>query len=643
MLLKVPSKHKTLDVTNLKSNRNKDVSEKDYFSRDRGKSKECSKIYVENMQDYHTERHNYKSVQREKRKKNKKRLSSRKRHESSKRRLANKRDISLKDKSGGMYTNESQKNCHVISPQLREELESINSNASKNTGYNRHDEKIYSNRYQSESERVYQNDESLGLASPIQKLGQHSNRNKSKKNENPLKISWIPSKGTNSSIPNEGTHSSQIYTFREQNKNEEYFKSYRFDGNNNIDSNDSDFITGYFSPDEHACTSTDKRKEQEVSYERMSKKILVQKNLNLKDSFQKGKMIKVKNEPSISPKNGKSMKIIGKENKNVNTGEMWTTLNVNDSSYNVKNSLVHCEDDKMRRSNPVGWFYKESVNKSSFKTSNSKTTQNDNTISESSNTHLSKSDINFHKSTNSKKRLRSRRKNSKTKLDCKSTREGEERSQNFAIYGSILQNTRNKRKSLSRPEEKESASHYKDKYNRMKRMYEYEKSSKIAEIEQLTNENEVLKNKVEIMKQDHFNEVLKLKQQMEEALEKSQIQIPNSECCLSYFFELENYNLSAIQKLGEIPKCFNCWKSRSQSMMDDRSNADSKIGESTTGSDKLTRMLKNKETNILNLMQELKGFNQANLPTEENTTGDKSESESARHCTTWACRNSEMK
>ena len=78
-------------------------------------------------------------------------------------------------------------------------------------------------------------------------------------------------------------------------------------------------------------------------------------------------------------------------------------------------------------------------------------------------------------------------------------------------------------------------------------------------------------------------------------------------------------------------------------MMDDRSNADSKIGESTTESDKLTRMLKNKETNILNLMQELKGFNQTNLPTEENTTGDKSESESVRHCTTWVCRGQHMK
>lgn len=78
-------------------------------------------------------------------------------------------------------------------------------------------------------------------------------------------------------------------------------------------------------------------------------------------------------------------------------------------------------------------------------------------------------------------------------------------------------------------------------------------------------------------------------------------------------------------------------------MMDDRSNADSKIGESTLESDKLTRILKNKETNILNLMQELKGFNHNNLPTEENTTGDKSESDSVRHCTTCACRNTNMK
>lgn len=63
----------------------------------------------------------------------------------------------------------------------------------------------------------------------------------------------------------------------------------------------------------------------------------------------------------------------------------------------------------------------------------------------------------------------------------------------------------------------------------MKRMYEYEKSSKATEIEQLNIENEALKKKIEVMKQDHFNEVLKLKQQIEEALEKSQIQIPNSD------------------------------------------------------------------------------------------------------------------
>lgn len=48
------------------------------------------------------------------------------------------------------------------------------------------------------------------------------------------------------------------------------------------------------------------------------------------------------------------------------------------------------------------------------------------------------------------KRLRSRRKNSKPKLDCKSSRENEERSEKPGVYGSILQNTRNKRKSSLR-------------------------------------------------------------------------------------------------------------------------------------------------------------------------------------------------
>ena len=37
-------------------------------------------------------------------------------------------------------------------------------------------------------------------------------------------------------------------------------------------------------------------------------------------------------------------------------------------------------------------------------------------------------------------------------------------------YGSILQSTRDKRKSISRPNEKDALSHYKEKYNRVKKM-----------------------------------------------------------------------------------------------------------------------------------------------------------------------------
>ena len=48
------------------------VYERDYFSTER------SKVYTDNIQDYHTERNNYKSVQRKKRKRSKKRLSSKK-------------------------------------------------------------------------------------------------------------------------------------------------------------------------------------------------------------------------------------------------------------------------------------------------------------------------------------------------------------------------------------------------------------------------------------------------------------------------------------------------------------------------------------------------------------------------------------
>ena len=82
----------------------------------------------------------------------------------------------------------------------------------------------------------------------------------------------------------------------------------------------------------------------------------------------------------------------------------------------------------MRRSNPVGGFYKPNDNcATSFHTTNPKNAQNDSTISDNSNQPFSKSDVNFHKNA-SKNRLRSRRKNSKLKQDWNSTRENDEKS-----------------------------------------------------------------------------------------------------------------------------------------------------------------------------------------------------------------------
>lgn len=261
---------------------------------------------------------------------------------------------------------------------------------------------------------------------------------------------------------------------------------------------------------------------------------------------------------------------------------MHTTLNVKDQCYESKTPLAQC-DNIMRRSNPVGGFYKDNENKSSFKgSSNAKTTQNESTISEASNTHFSKSEVNFHKS-NSKKRLKSRRKNSKPKLDCKSTREIEDKTHNLGIYGSILQNTRNKRKSATRPEETDSETNYKEKYNRMKRMYEYEKNNKQSEVHQLMQENSELKKTVAIMKQDHYKELTKLKRDLEEALGK-----------VDYYEDL--------LKNG---------RSRAGSTVDDisRMHTESKTGESTIESDKLANILKCKEDNIRLLMQELKSSN----------------------------------
>lgn len=108
--------------------------------------------------------------------------------------------------------------------------------------------------YQSESERVYRNHDSNSLISP-----NHANTNQSDKArkvskhpENPLKISGLPTKNSCISAVAESTHGSQIYTFREQNKNDEYFKSNKTEKQPDNEMNESDFVTGYFSPDESA-------------------------------------------------------------------------------------------------------------------------------------------------------------------------------------------------------------------------------------------------------------------------------------------------------------------------------------------------------------------------------------------------------
>jgi hypothetical protein len=416
--------------------------------------------------------------------------------------------MSLKEnfKSGYMY-NQNKANSHVISPKLDDELDNIRSDVSRRKKYGKNDGKIYSNRYQSEAQKVY-NDNSSGLISPIHNQNSQTDRSvrnifllpeKSNKNK-------IESKQTN---PSESTQGSQIYTFRERNKNEEYFRKSKIE-------------------------------------------------------------IKI-------------VKALGKENKPYNTtSDENLTLNVNEQRYKTENKLGNYEDKNiMRRSNPVGSFQQETDQKDSFKEPNSKTTQNESTISESSNTHLSKSEVNFYKS-GSKKRLRSRRKNSKPKFDCKSTREGEDKSQNLGIYGSILENTRNKRKSVSRPIDKDSVGYYKDKYNRMKRMYEYEKTNQTNELHQLAQENAQLKKNIIISKQDHKDDINKLKQELEEAFSK-----------MEYYEDI----IRGRSRIDSITEEIS------------RSCTESKMGESTVESDKLANLLKNKEDNIKRLMQELKHSN----------------------------------
>jgi hypothetical protein len=59
------------EISNFQNNASKDNSHKDYFTKDKEKQKDnkrCSITYSEDLQDYHTERQNYESVQRKKHK-----------------------------------------------------------------------------------------------------------------------------------------------------------------------------------------------------------------------------------------------------------------------------------------------------------------------------------------------------------------------------------------------------------------------------------------------------------------------------------------------------------------------------------------------------------------------------------------------
>ena len=226
----------------------------------------------------------------------------------------------------------------------------------------------------------------------------------------------------------------------------------------------------------------------------------------------------------------------------------------------------------MRRSNPTGCFQSDKTNtKNSFKDQ----------VRVAGRIDDNKSEATFHKP-NSKKRMKSRRKNSKPKIDCKSTREVDDKSKNFGVYGSILQNTRNKRESISRPNDKEDMVYYKDKYSRMKRMYEYERNTRKTETEELAKENKNLKKKIHTLKQDNQNQNNEFQKELEAMAKK-----------LEYYEDILR------------------GRSRQDSASVDmsRSLCESKTGESTIESDKLSNMLKNKEENIRMLMQELKQSN----------------------------------
>ena len=178
------------------------------------------------------------------------------------------------------------KDISIVSPKLREDEGDKTNYSSKRKNSNRKDEDVYSNRYQSESQKAY-NEKANVIISPIQP--QNNKTDRSIRNVATIQDDHLKITGMTSNNDTEGIHGNQIYTFREQNKNEEFFKNKKVD-HNEID--DSDFVSGYFSPEENSIDTRQTKKNNG----KLMKKILIQKNLNFKGSFQKGKFLKLKND-----------------------------------------------------------------------------------------------------------------------------------------------------------------------------------------------------------------------------------------------------------------------------------------------------------------------------------------------------------
>ena len=176
-----------------------------------------------------------------------------------------------------------------ISPKLREELEKRSNMSSKRKAI-KSKEREMKNRYQSESQRAY-NEKPSGAISPI--LQQNGQTDRSLRNiekfEKNLAKPFVENK--QNEIQRDDFHGNQIYTFREQTKNifrDSQIKQMVIAGESTQnDINESDITQGYFSPEEVSIDShqTDKTKERAL------KKIIVQKNINFKKNIHKGKFI----------------------------------------------------------------------------------------------------------------------------------------------------------------------------------------------------------------------------------------------------------------------------------------------------------------------------------------------------------------